>query len=79
MYNAYFYINKVKYFSLLKSQRIGELLGIQIPEGEAKLLSNGKLTCMICVQRPIFDTVNVLSIHRKGKKHLNGIFENIIY
>ncbi|XP_050436578.1 sodium channel modifier 1-like isoform X2 [Adelges cooleyi] len=54
----------------LGSQRIKELLGIQIPEGEAKLLSNGRLTCMICINRPIFDTINVLSIHRKGKKHL---------
>ncbi|CAH1738313.1 sodium channel modifier 1-like isoform X1 [Aphis gossypii] len=57
----------------LESQRIKELLGIQIPEGEAKLLSNGKLTCMICIQRPIFDTINVLSIHRRGKKHLNEL------
>ncbi|VVC39303.1 Sodium channel modifier 1, zinc-finger,Sodium channel modifier 1, acidic C-terminal domain [Cinara cedri] len=57
----------------LESQRIRELLGIQIPEGEARLLSNGKLTCMICIQRPIFDTINVLSIHRKGKKHLNEL------
>ncbi|CAI6361964.1 unnamed protein product [Macrosiphum euphorbiae] len=57
----------------LESQRIRELLGIQIPDGEAKLLSNGKLTCMICIQRPIFDTINVLSIHRKGKKHLNEL------
>ncbi|XP_060851107.1 sodium channel modifier 1-like isoform X1 [Rhopalosiphum padi] len=57
----------------LESQRIRELLGIQIPDGEAKLLSNGKLTCMICIQRPIFDTINVLSIHRKGKKHLSEL------
>ncbi|XP_025417536.1 sodium channel modifier 1-like isoform X2 [Sipha flava] len=57
----------------LESQRIRQLLGIQIPEGEAKLLSNGKLTCMICIQRPIFDTINMLSIHRKGKKHLNEL------
>lgn len=33
---------------------------------------------MICIQRPIFDTINVLSIHRKGKKHLSGMFLNII-
>jgi len=57
----------------LESQRIRDILGIQIPEGEAKLLSNGKLTCMICIQRPIFDTINVLSIHRKGKKHLSEL------
>lgn len=63
----------------LYSQSVRELLGIQIPEGEAKLLSNGKLTCMICIQRPIFNTINVLSIHRKGKKHLSGIFKIIIY
>lgn len=58
---------------MLQSQRIKELLGIQIPDGEAKLLSNGRLTCMICIHRPIFDTINVLSIHRKGKKHLSGM------
>jgi len=57
----------------LESQRIKELLGIQIPENEAKLLSNGRLTCLICIQRPIFDTINVLSIHRKGKKHLSEL------
>lgn len=33
---------------------------------------------MICIQRPIFDTINVLSIHRKGKKHLNGMVKNIM-
>lgn len=57
----------------LKSDRITELLGIQIPESEAKLLSNGRLTCLICAHRPIFDTINVLSIHRKGKKHLSEL------
>lgn len=61
----------------LQSQRVKELLGVQIPEGEAKLLSNGRLTCLICIHRPIFDTINVLSIHRQGKKHLSGMFENL--
>lgn len=65
----------INYIIMLQSQRIKDILGIQIPESEAKLLSNGRLTCMICIQRPIFDTINILSIHRKGKKHLNGMFK----
>lgn len=54
----------------LKHQRVSELLGSHIPEDEAKLLSNGRFTCLICLHRPIFDTVAMLGKHRKGKKHL---------
>ncbi|KAK7862488.1 hypothetical protein R5R35_005914 [Gryllus longicercus] len=54
----------------LKMRRVGELLSEHIPEDEAKLLSNGRLTCLICSHRPIFDTCAVLANHRKGKKHI---------
>lgn len=56
----------------LKKQRVSEILGNHIPEDEAKLLSNGRLTCLVCTHRPIFDTVNMLAKHRQGKKHLFG-------
>ncbi|KAH9495953.1 Sodium channel modifier 1 [Bulinus truncatus] len=54
----------------LRKRRIKELLCEDIPEDEAKLLSNGRFACVICQQNPIFDTVSMLSIHRNGKKHL---------
>ncbi|XP_073991344.1 sodium channel modifier 1-like isoform X1 [Rhodnius prolixus] len=54
----------------LKKQRVSEILGDHIPEDEAKLLSNGRLTCLVCTHRPIFDTTTMLAKHRQGKKHL---------
>lgn len=54
----------------LKHQRVRGLLSSHIPEDEVKLLSNGRLTCLICQHRPIFDNVTVLSVHRRGKRHL---------
>ncbi|KAK9504812.1 hypothetical protein O3M35_008995 [Rhynocoris fuscipes] len=54
----------------LKNDRVSELLGEYIPEDEAKLLSNGRLTCLVCTHRPIFDTTSMLSKHRQGRKHL---------
>ncbi|XP_039295980.1 sodium channel modifier 1 [Nilaparvata lugens] len=54
----------------LNDLRVKELLGNHIPVDEAKLLSNGRITCLICVHRPVFDTTNVLSVHRRGKRHL---------
>uniref|UniRef100_A0A023EZF9 Sodium channel modifier 1 n=1 Tax=Triatoma infestans TaxID=30076 RepID=A0A023EZF9_TRIIF len=62
----------------LKKQRVSELLGNHIPEDEAKLLSNGRLTCLVCTHRPIFDTVNMLAKHRQGKKHLFELNKYII-
>lgn len=55
---------------MLKHQRVSALLGSHIPEDEARLLSNGRLTCIVCHHRPIFDTVAMLGKHRKGKKHI---------
>ncbi|KAK6973678.1 sodium channel modifier 1-like isoform X1 [Biomphalaria glabrata] len=60
----------------LRKRRIKELFSEDIPEDEAKLLSNGRFACLVCHHKPIFDTVSMLSIHRKGKKHL---FDNEIY
>lgn len=57
----------------LKHQRVRGLLSSHIPEEEAKLLSNGRLTCLICQHRPVFDNVTVLSVHRRGKRHLNEL------
>ncbi|KAG8227936.1 hypothetical protein J437_LFUL008748 [Ladona fulva] len=56
----------------LKFRRVSEILAQQIPEDEARLLSNGRLTCLVCLHRPIFDNVNMLSIHRKGRRHIAG-------
>jgi len=63
--------------SLLKHKRVVDILGTHIPEDEAKLLSNGKLTCLVCIQRPIFDTINMLANHRKGKKHISELSKYI--
>ncbi|KAK3727637.1 hypothetical protein RRG08_032598 [Elysia crispata] len=57
----------------LRKRRIGELLGESIPEEEAKLLSNGRFTCTVCNSVPIFDNVNMLVVHRQGKKHLANL------
>ncbi|CAG5120352.1 unnamed protein product [Candidula unifasciata] len=57
----------------LRKRRINELLSEEIPEDEAKLLCNGRFTCTVCPSNPVFDTVNVLSIHRQGKKHLSNL------
>lgn len=57
----------------LKHQRVCELLANHIPDDEAMLLKNGRLTCMICTHRPIFNTMSMLAIHRKGKKHVSEL------
>ena len=53
----------------LRKRRIKDLFSEDIPEDEAKLLSNGRFACLVCKSNPIFDTVSMLSVHRKGKKH----------
>ncbi|XP_076340396.1 uncharacterized protein LOC143240954 isoform X2 [Tachypleus tridentatus] len=57
----------------LKRRRVSDLLVGHIPEDEALLLKNGRYTCTVCSYRPIFDTIETLSLHRKGKKHLNNL------
>ncbi|XP_069684554.1 sodium channel modifier 1-like [Periplaneta americana] len=63
----------------LKHRRVCELLSNHIPDDEALLLKNGRLTCLICSQRPIFDTISMLAIHRKGKKHVNELSKYLLH
>jgi len=57
----------------LQSRRVSELLATHIPDNEALLLKNGRYTCLVCKHRPIFDTLDVLAIHRKGRKHIENL------
>ncbi|XP_062848550.1 sodium channel modifier 1 [Trichomycterus rosablanca] len=59
--------------NVLKKRRVADLLSNFIPEDEASLLKNGRYCCLVCSHRPIFDTVDILTVHRKGKRHLEGI------
>ncbi|CAF95147.1 unnamed protein product, partial [Tetraodon nigroviridis] len=59
--------------NLLKKRRVADLLSNFIPEDEAALMKNGRYTCLVCSHRPVFDTVDMLSVHRKGKRHLEGL------
>eukprot|EP00002_Diphylleia_rotans_P022085 TRINITY_DN4317_c0_g1_i7.p1 TRINITY_DN4317_c0_g1~~TRINITY_DN4317_c0_g1_i7.p1 ORF type:complete len:306 (+),score=61.58 TRINITY_DN4317_c0_g1_i7:116-1033(+) len=54
----------------LRHRRVVSLLGESVPDGEYVRLSNGKFSCSICRHRPIFDTLQMLSVHRDGKKHM---------
>lgn len=54
---------------VLRRRRVKELFTEDIPEDEALLTSNGRYACLVCANRPVFDTVIVLSQHRQGKKH----------
>nr|XP_032831806.1 sodium channel modifier 1 [Petromyzon marinus] len=56
--------------NLLKKRRVADLLVANIAEDEAMLCSNGRLACTVCPHRPVFDTVDVLASHRRGKRHL---------
>ncbi|XP_013873165.1 sodium channel modifier 1 [Austrofundulus limnaeus] len=59
--------------SILKKRRVADLLSNFIPDDEATLLKNGRYTCLVCSYRPVFDTVDTLTVHRQGKKHLAGL------
>ncbi|XP_037532052.1 sodium channel modifier 1 [Nematolebias whitei] len=59
--------------NILKKRRVADLLSNFIPEDEATLLKNGRYTCLVCSYRPVFDTVDMLTVHRQGKKHLEGL------
>ncbi|MBN3323373.1 SCNM1 protein, partial [Atractosteus spatula] len=36
-------------------------------------MKNGRYACLVCSSRPVFDTVDMLAVHRKGKRHLEGL------
>lgn len=59
----------VDQLGVLRRRRVKELFTEDIPEDEALLTSNGRYACLVCANRPVFDTVIVLSQHRQGKKH----------
>ncbi|NWU52331.1 SCNM1 protein, partial [Dromas ardeola] len=54
---------------LSQKRRVADLLANYIPEDEALLLRNGRYACTVCAHRPVFDTLDVLTVHRAGKKH----------
>ncbi|XP_056402144.1 sodium channel modifier 1 [Hyla sarda] len=56
--------------NVLKKRRVADLLASFIPEDEGLLLKNGRYACTVCHHRPVFDTIDMLSVHRNGKKHL---------
>ncbi|XP_053560955.1 sodium channel modifier 1 isoform X2 [Bombina bombina] len=59
--------------NVLKKRRVADLLASYIPEDEALLLKNGRFACAVCAHRPVFDTIDMLSVHRNGKKHLTSL------
>lgn len=59
--------------NVLKKRRVADLLSNFIPDDEAALMNNGRYTCLVCSHRPVLDTVDMLMVHRKGKRHLEGM------
>ncbi|XP_060726223.1 sodium channel modifier 1 isoform X3 [Tachysurus vachellii] len=65
--------NDSSQLNVLKKRRVADLLANYISEDEATLMKNGRYSCLVCSQRPVFDTVDMLTVHRKGKRHLEGL------
>lgn len=59
--------------NILKKRRVADLLSNYITEDEAALMKNGRYTCLVCSYRPVFDTIDMLTVHRKGKRHLEAL------
>ncbi|XP_067878856.1 sodium channel modifier 1 isoform X2 [Heterodontus francisci] len=57
----------------LRKRRVADLLASYIPEDEAILMKNGRYACSVCYNRPVFDTVDMLAVHRTGKRHVAGL------
>ncbi|KAK4807640.1 hypothetical protein QYF61_015986 [Mycteria americana] len=57
---------------VLQKRRVADLLANYIPEDEALLLRSGRYACTVCAHRPVFDTLDVLTVHRAGKKHTSS-------
>ncbi|XP_063997273.1 sodium channel modifier 1 isoform X1 [Pogoniulus pusillus] len=58
---------------VLQRRRIADLLANYIPEEEALLLRSGKYACTVCAHRPVFDTLEVLTVHRAGRRHRSSL------
>ncbi|KAL3209331.1 hypothetical protein MRX96_009316 [Rhipicephalus microplus] len=61
----------------LQKRRVSEILVSHIPEDEALLLKNGKYACTLCPHRPVLDTIEMLAMHRKGKRHLINLTRHL--
>ncbi|XP_077557383.1 sodium channel modifier 1-like [Haemaphysalis longicornis] len=61
----------------LQKRRVSEILVSHIPEDEALLLKNGKYSCTVCSHRPVLDTIEMLALHRKGKRHLISLTRHL--
>uniref|UniRef100_A0A674IIM0 Sodium channel modifier 1 n=1 Tax=Terrapene triunguis TaxID=2587831 RepID=A0A674IIM0_9SAUR len=59
--------------NVLQKRRVADLLANYIPEDEALLLRNGRYACTVCFHRPVFDTLDMLTVHRAGKKHVASL------
>ncbi|XP_063803051.1 sodium channel modifier 1 [Pseudophryne corroboree] len=57
--------------NVLKKRRVADLLASYIPKDEALLIKNGRYACTVCHHRPVFDTIDMLTVHRSGKKHIS--------
>ncbi|XP_011410368.1 PREDICTED: sodium channel modifier 1-like [Amphimedon queenslandica] len=60
-----------------RKRRVDHLLAGQIPESEVLKMRDGRFACTVCSSRPVFDTLMVLSVHRKGKKHIKAVLANM--
>ncbi|KAM6234327.1 uncharacterized protein LJ264_014199 [Porphyrio hochstetteri] len=58
---------------VLQKRRVADLLANYIPEDEALLLRSGRFACTVCAHRPVFDTLDVLTVHRAGKRHTSSL------
>lgn len=59
--------------NVLQKRRVADLLANYIPEDEALLLRSGRYACTVCFHRPVFDTLDMLTVHRAGKKHVASL------
>ncbi|XP_061872359.1 sodium channel modifier 1 isoform X1 [Colius striatus] len=57
---------------VLQKRRVADLLANYIPEDEALLLRSGRYACTVCAHRPVFDTLDMLTVHRAGRRHTGG-------
>ena len=39
---------------------------------ECAILPFSRYACLVCGHGPVFDTVAVLSVHRRGRRHIQG-------
>ncbi|KAL3685864.1 hypothetical protein R1sor_003886 [Riccia sorocarpa] len=52
-----------------RKRRVDELLSEEIPDDEARRMSNGRFACLVCPQCPVLDTLPMLHVHRRGARH----------